>query len=68
MNYCPCCSDVLLKHVNSHETYWFCRQCWQEMPVFDLNTYANIHATKLNAVSNYHSIGSHSKKSLLSKL
>ncbi|MBW4565129.1 MAG: hypothetical protein KME32_29340 [Mojavia pulchra JT2-VF2] len=32
MNYCPCCSDVLLQHINGSKIYWFCRHCWQEMP------------------------------------
>lgn len=34
MNYCPCCSTVLLQHIRTSGTYWFCRGCWQEMPVF----------------------------------
>ncbi|KAF3884041.1 MULTISPECIES: hypothetical protein [Nostocales] len=33
MNYCPCCSHQLLRHIRNHEIYWFCRSCWQEMPV-----------------------------------
>ncbi|MCC5603213.1 hypothetical protein [Nostoc favosum] len=37
MNYCPCCSSVLLEHVRGAESYWFCRHCWQEMPVYNLN-------------------------------
>lgn len=39
MNYCPCCSDVLLQHIriHEHETYWFCRNCWQEMPVLGIS-------------------------------
>ncbi|AFY43373.1 hypothetical protein [Nostoc sp. PCC 7107] len=34
MNYCPCCSDVLLRHIHGSEITWFCRRCWQDMPVF----------------------------------
>ncbi|MTJ12250.1 hypothetical protein FJR11_06510 [Anabaena sp. UHCC 0187] len=30
---CPCCSDSLLHHIRGAENYWFCRSCWQEMPV-----------------------------------
>ncbi len=30
---CPCCSDSLLHHIRGAESYWFCRSCWQEMPV-----------------------------------
>ena len=33
---CPCCSDQLLRHIRSAQIYWFCRSCWQEMPVFNL--------------------------------
>ncbi|MBW4646620.1 MAG: hypothetical protein KME23_27145 [Goleter apudmare HA4340-LM2] len=34
MIYCPCCSGLLLPHIRSSQIYWFCRHCWQEMPVF----------------------------------
>ncbi|MEH2213674.1 hypothetical protein [Nostoc sp.] len=37
MNYCPCCSSLLLEHIRGAETYWFCRHCWQEMPIYDWN-------------------------------
>lgn len=30
---CPCCSDELLHYVHGTSIYWFCRSCWQEMPV-----------------------------------
>jgi ribosomal protein L37AE/L43A len=33
MPHCPCCSDSLLPHIRGGENYWFCRSCWQEMPV-----------------------------------
>ena len=33
MNYCPCCKDILLHHANSSGSYWFCRSCWQSMPI-----------------------------------
>ncbi|MBO1057964.1 MAG: hypothetical protein HEQ27_16165 [Dolichospermum sp. JUN01] len=33
MPQCPCCSDFLLHHIRGAENYWFCRSCWQEMPV-----------------------------------
>ncbi|MEL6580140.1 MAG: hypothetical protein AAFQ14_10325 [Cyanobacteria bacterium J06621_12] len=32
---CPCCNSTLLHHFRDRREYWFCRQCWQEMP--DLN-------------------------------
>ncbi|MCW5316873.1 hypothetical protein GTQ43_24560 [Nostoc sp. KVJ3] len=37
MNYCPCCSNLLLEHIRGTESYWFCRHCWQEMPVYNLS-------------------------------
>ncbi|MBD2440879.1 hypothetical protein [Nostoc sp. FACHB-110] len=33
MNYCLCCSEVLLQQVRGSEITWFCRHCWQDMPV-----------------------------------
>ncbi|MEB3182180.1 MAG: hypothetical protein VKL59_24560 [Nostocaceae cyanobacterium] len=33
MNNCPCCDHPLLRHICGHEVYWFCRSCWQSMPV-----------------------------------
>ncbi len=33
MNNCPCCSHTLLQHVRTSGSYWFCRHCWQEMPI-----------------------------------
>ncbi|BAZ09457.1 hypothetical protein NIES4071_12650 [Calothrix sp. NIES-4071] len=35
MNHCPCCSHVLLRHIRGSHVYWFCRNCWQTMPVFE---------------------------------
>jgi hypothetical protein len=37
MNYCPCCSGVLLQHVRGSEIAWFCRHCWSDMPVLTCN-------------------------------
>ncbi|MEA5512608.1 hypothetical protein [Nodularia sp. UHCC 0506] len=36
MNYCPCCSRLLLPHIRVSGLAWFCRHCWQDMPVFYL--------------------------------
>lgn len=36
MKNCPCCSMRLLQHIRNNQTYWFCRNCWQEMPLLDL--------------------------------
>ncbi|NJL21538.1 MAG: hypothetical protein HC895_13070 [Leptolyngbyaceae cyanobacterium SM1_3_5] len=32
MTNCPCCEYLMLKAVHHHQTVWFCRHCWQEMP------------------------------------
>jgi hypothetical protein len=37
MNYCPCCSEILLQHIRGSEITWFCRHCWQDMPVLTCN-------------------------------
>jgi hypothetical protein len=37
MTGCPCCSTQMLRHVRQNQVYWFCRQCWQEMPVYNLS-------------------------------
>ncbi|MBW4555478.1 MAG: hypothetical protein KME59_05980 [Trichormus sp. ATA11-4-KO1] len=34
MNYCPCCSGILLPHIRVSGIAWFCRHCWQDMPVY----------------------------------
>lgn len=36
MTTCPCCSNQLLQHVRNRQVYWFCRNCWQEMPTLEL--------------------------------
>lgn len=41
MTDCPCCSNQMLRHARHHEVYWFCRHCWQEMPVFDRNKWGS---------------------------
>lgn len=35
MSNCPCCSHTMLRHIRSNQIYWFCRNCWQEMPNFE---------------------------------
>jgi ribosomal protein L37AE/L43A len=29
---CPCCSQTLLRHISAKGIYWFCPNCYQEMP------------------------------------
>ncbi|MGB3649735.1 MAG: hypothetical protein WBA41_00795 [Rivularia sp. (in: cyanobacteria)] len=36
-NNCPCCGGSLLRHVRHSELYWFCQNCWQEVPVLSAN-------------------------------
>ncbi|MGB3761411.1 MAG: hypothetical protein WBA07_34375 [Rivularia sp. (in: cyanobacteria)] len=31
---CPCCGGSLLRHVRHGSLYWFCQNCWQEVPLF----------------------------------
>jgi len=31
-NQCPCCNGSLLHHIRQGGSYWFCSNCWQEMP------------------------------------
>lgn len=33
---CPCCSNKLMHHISRHRDYWFCRGCWQEMPLINI--------------------------------
>lgn len=42
---CPCCSNKLLRHVRHGYIYWFCHNCWVEMPA------TLIHSVRLNPVS-----------------
>ncbi|MDH6060172.1 hypothetical protein NWP17_06935 [Chrysosporum bergii ANA360D] len=35
INYCPCCSGLLLPHIRVSGFAWFCRRCWQDMPVYN---------------------------------
>jgi ribosomal protein L37AE/L43A len=30
---CPCCSDILLRHMRSGGLYWRCSHCHDDMPV-----------------------------------
>ncbi|MDM9384656.1 hypothetical protein QUB80_28735 [Chlorogloeopsis sp. ULAP01] len=35
MKNCPCCSHQLLQHIRNNQMCWFCRICWQEMPLLN---------------------------------
>lgn len=32
---CPCCANRMLRHIRNQQLYWFCRSCWQVMPVLN---------------------------------
>jgi ribosomal protein L37AE/L43A len=51
MPLCPCCSDLLLHHIRGAENYWFCRSCWQEMPVLTQRYTAEVPKPILATVS-----------------
>jgi len=33
--FCPCCSSKLIRHIDGHRDYWFCRTCWSQMPILN---------------------------------
>lgn len=35
MHHCPCCSQTLIRQIRQHQVSWFCRGCWQDMPLLD---------------------------------
>jgi hypothetical protein len=47
MTSCPCCTNQMLRHLRQGQVYWFCRQCWQEMPVYCLNSYGSLPSINL---------------------
>lgn len=32
---CPCCSHTLLRHIRHQKITWFCKKCWQDMPLLE---------------------------------
>ncbi|MEG4810336.1 hypothetical protein QUA79_23020 [Microcoleus sp. F8-D1] len=47
MTSCPCCTNPMLRHLRHSRVYWFCRQCWQEIPVYSLNSYGSLPSINL---------------------
>lgn len=33
--FCPCCSHPLLRQIRNQKISWFCKKCWQEMPLLE---------------------------------
>jgi hypothetical protein len=34
--HCPCCSNVLLRHIRPSGIYWRCSHCWQDLPLISI--------------------------------
>ncbi len=43
-NSCPCCGGSLLRHARHGEIYWFCKTCWQEVPLLTVSRLSGIEA------------------------
>lgn len=53
MNTCPCCSAQLLRHARQNSVYWFCPDCWQEMPdLSEMVLARNKRMKKLDSLAN----------------
>jgi hypothetical protein len=35
MNICPCCGHTMIREILDHQASWFCRNCWQVMPLLE---------------------------------
>lgn len=46
-NSCPCCGGSLLRHVRHGEVYWFCKTCWQEVPLLSVHRLPNTEARNI---------------------
>lgn len=56
MTVCPCCTQTMTRHIRHHHLYWFCRSCWQEMPVFDSDPARHIIVTRSTAPQSIHAL------------
>ncbi|HEY9703114.1 MAG TPA: hypothetical protein V6C58_11745 [Allocoleopsis sp.] len=53
MTNCPCCSQTMLRHIRHNHVYWFCRNCWSEMPLLDLKfTHLGLSSFQKNTQNN----------------
>ncbi|MEC4887920.1 MAG: hypothetical protein SAL70_42430 [Scytonema sp. PMC 1070.18] len=48
-NSCPCCGGSLLRHVRHGSLYWFCKTCWQEVPLLTVNQISSVEGRKKGA-------------------
>ncbi|WP_193884768.1 hypothetical protein [Oculatella sp. LEGE 06141] len=58
---CPCCSNPLIRQIHAHQTVWFCRHCWQEMPVLDADMATHHCSFQHSSVSTVESQGAYRK-------
>ncbi|NMG10931.1 hypothetical protein [Brasilonema sp. UFV-L1] len=49
-NSCPCCGGSLLRHVRHGELYWFCKTCWQEVPLLTVSQIPNLEGRNTGSV------------------
>ncbi|MGH8000399.1 MAG: hypothetical protein ACREPR_13450 [Brasilonema sp.] len=49
-NSCPCCGGSLLRHVRHGELYWFCKTCWQEVPLLTVSQMPNLEGRSTGSV------------------
>ncbi|VXD23085.1 hypothetical protein PL8927_760272 [Planktothrix serta PCC 8927] len=57
MNTCPCCSSPMLRHARQHQVYWFCRSCWEEMPLLEVqNSPLTVLSRKQTAINSQPSV------------
>lgn len=56
MSHCPCCANQLLRRIRNGQVHWFCRSCWQEMPLVELS--CRLDETVLGVASRHSAIHS----------
>lgn len=56
---CPCCSGRLIHQISHHRDYWFCRTCWEEMPILE------IQVAKIDRLKYQHQIDRNSLANLI---
>ena len=47
---CPCCSDILLRHARSGQSYYLCRRCRFEIPEVTEGEKAGLQQPKTEAL------------------
>lgn len=51
MSNCPYCSNQMLRHIRSHQVYWFCRHCWQEVIKSEITTEPRRDLSNISSIS-----------------